>query len=107
MLFRSTGLSAGGSPVVSGSPLMLSSRSVPIPTLLLMILAAVLALCAVMLPPIIARHRAAAAVPAVGPKKTTTQVVLEKPARRLAIPKIHLPARFRKADSAEAPKEDS
>jgi hypothetical protein len=73
-----------------------------------MILAAVLALCAVMLPPIIARHRAAAAaVPAAGPKKTTTQLVLEKPARRLAIPKIHLPARFRKADSAEAPKEDS
>ncbi len=104
-----TGLSAGGSPIVSGSPLTLSSRSVPFPSLMLMILASVLALGAVLLPPIIARRRATAvlatasagrAAPATKRQKSTTP-------KKFAMPKIHLPARFTKSGSAEAPKENS
>jgi phosphate ABC transporter phosphate-binding protein len=104
-----TGLSSGGTPVVSGSPLTLSSRSVPIPTLLLMILAAVLALGAVLVPPIIARCRAVSALAtASGSRPAPRRPRAPKAiARKIPMPRIHLPARFTKAGSTEAPKEDS
>ncbi len=104
-----TGLTAGGSPIVSGSPVTLSSRNVPFPSLMLMILASVLALSAVLLPPVIARRRATAAsatalggraAPKAKRQKSTTP-------KKFAIPKIHLPARFTKSGSAEGLKENS
>jgi len=109
-----TGLSAGGSPIVSGSPVTLSSRSVPFPSLMLMILATVLALSAVLLPPIIARRRATAAL-ATGALATASvgrsapKTKREKPtsSKKFAMPKIHLPARFTKSGSAEGQKENS
>ncbi|MBC7594387.1 MAG: phosphate ABC transporter substrate-binding protein PstS [Kineosporiaceae bacterium] len=53
-----TGLSSGGVPVLASSPVDIPGRDIPIPTLLLMALAAVTALVAMLLPPMVARRRA-------------------------------------------------
>lgn len=103
------GLSGGGSPIVTGSPLTLDTRSIPIESLLLMIAATILALSAVLLPPVIARRRASAALAATaagvppGAKKPRRFAL----PRKLAMPNVHLPARFTKAGRASAPEETS
>jgi phosphate ABC transporter phosphate-binding protein len=104
-----TGLDGGGNPIVTGSPLTLDSRGIPLPSLLLMILATLLALAAVLLPPVIARRRAAlaAAGPVSSIPRTTQETRDSRFRRRLAMPKIHLPARFTKFGRATAPSEDS
>ena len=53
-----TGLASAGEAVLASSPVDLPGREIPVPTLLLMILAAVTALVAVLLPPVVARRRA-------------------------------------------------
>ncbi len=106
------GLTAGGKPVVAGSPVTLDPRGVPLSTLLLMIFAAVLALSAVLIPPIIAKHRATSAA-ALGsrpqkrrsPNPTVPSDAVAGAAR--ATPRVHLPALFRKAGSTVPPKLDS
>jgi phosphate ABC transporter phosphate-binding protein len=107
------GLSGGGDPVVAGSPVDLPTRGLPTTTLLLMIFAAVLVLSAVLLPPIFARRRAAALAGA--PRGPTTAKPRAAAARRFripraplpSIPKVHLPALFRKRGRAEPPMGDS
>lgn len=103
------GLTPGGSPIVSGSPLTLSSRSIPLESLILMIVATAIALSAVLLPPVIARRRTVAASAAVS---GTRPIAASKRQRfaipgQFAMPKIHLPARFTKSGSSPAPKEGS
>jgi len=104
-----TGLVAGGSPIVSGSPLTLSAQGIPIPSLVFMIFATVLALSAVLLPPVIARRRKAVSLGAASAKRPVFSAGARNGAgrRKFAMPKIHLPARFTKSGSAQAPKEGS
>lgn len=104
-----TGLAEGGSPIVSGSPLTLDSRSIPIESLLLMVAATILALSAVLLPPMIARRRTAAALAAAAAglapgSKQRRRFTLP---RKIVMPNVHLPARFTKAGRASAPEENS
>jgi phosphate ABC transporter phosphate-binding protein len=104
-----TGLGGGGNPIVTGSPLTLDAKGIPPQSLILMILATLLALAAVLLPPIIARRRATAAL--AGPTaagSTATAAPARAPFwRRLSMPKIHLPARFTKFGRATAPSKDA
>lgn len=97
------GLSGGGDPVVAGSPIDIPMRGIPLPTLLIMIFAALLALAAILLPPIIVRQRAAAAA---GSPRGPTARAPRRPLRR-PIPKVHLPAFFTKRGRAGAPQGDS
>ena len=104
-----TGLVAGGSPIVSGSPLTLSAQGIPMPSLVFMIFATVLALSAVLLPPVIARRRKAVSLGAASAKRPVFSAGARNGAgrRKFAMPKIHLPARFTKSGSAQASKEGS
>jgi len=66
---EAVGLSSasGGTPVIAGVPLNIPGRGIPVPTVLLMTLAAVGVLLVMLLPPILARRRSTA-VPA-GPRR--------------------------------------
>lgn len=105
------GLAAGGQTIVTGSPLTLAARSIPAPSLMFMIFATVLALSAVLLPPAIARRRTAAALTAASAMHPVDAAVTKRHntagQRKFAMPKIHLPARFRKLGSSQAPNESS
>lgn len=96
------GLDGGGPAVVAGEPMTLSSRSVPLGSMIFMIIAAVTALAVVLLPPLLARRRATLAL-AGGPAR--------KPSRRprargrptfgpVRTPRVHLPSASRKHGSA-------
>ncbi|WP_309710912.1 phosphate ABC transporter substrate-binding protein PstS [Pseudolysinimonas sp.] len=119
---EATGLSGGGDPVVAGEPLTLASRNVPIPNLVFMVLAVVLALAAVILPPIIGRRRAApalarAAGAATAVRGRTLPRALARPTAavrslagrvpQLPKPSVHLPSWFRKVARAERPDSES
>ena len=111
------GLTLDGKTIVSGAPLSLPERGLGMPALAYMILGAVLALGAVLLPPILARQRAAARAsggrkrgPGGGAGASLPRVpglVGLPKLPKLAIPKVHLRAPFRKGASAAAPTEDS
>ncbi len=107
------GLSGGGDPVVAGSPIDLDERGIPTPTLLLMIMAAVLALMAILLPPVFARRRAVAMAGAPrGPtarqqRAPKLKFRLIRPMKMPRIPKVNLPAVFTKRGRAEPPQADS
>ena len=106
------GLSAGGVPVVAGSPIDIPGRALPLPTLLLMLLAVALALAAVLLPPIAARRRVALAGSPRGPTGTSRRRAPRPSSgttqkRRLVIPRIHLRVPFRKGGGGVPPLEDS
>ncbi len=106
------GLAGGGNPVIAGSPIDLPSRGLPLPTLLLMILAVLVALLAIVLPPLVARQRSAALANA--PRGPTGRVVKRirtrarlGGVRTVLTPKVHLPAFIRKGGRASRPTEDS
>lgn len=104
------GLTGGGDPVVAGSPIDLPGRGLPFPALLGMLLAVALALFLVLLPPVLARQRAALAAGvrqrAPNHPKKRGKWRPSTPAQ-MALPKVHLPALFRKGGSAVPPKGDS
>lgn len=102
------GLTGVGSPVVAGSPQELPERGVPVPTVFLMLLAAVLVLGVVMLPPIFAKRRAALAAAGVprGPTGRPPQRPATAAPRRL-LPRINLPSSLRKGGRAVPPSGDS
>lgn len=93
------GLSGGGVPVVAGSPIDLPGRTLPVPTLFVMLLAVVIALTAVLLPPLIARRRAAAA----GGAPSGARERGKWP----PMPSVHLRVPFRKGGRAVPPGTDS
>lgn len=101
------GLTLGGDPVVSGSPLELPERGIPVPALAFMILGAVGAFVAVVLPPVIARRRATAAAGAPRGPTARSAPKQQRPSRKLAIPKVNLLAALRKRGRAESPQSDS
>lgn len=104
---KAVGLSAGGDPVVAGSPVDLPDRGLPLPALLGMLLAVALALFLVLLPPLLARQRAALAGTPTSGKKSRASPRARPSFRKAALPKVHLPAVFRKGGSAVPPKEHS
>ncbi|MBG6055808.1 phosphate transport system substrate-binding protein [Salinibacterium sp. CAN_S4] len=107
---KAVGLTAGGDPIVAGSPIDLPGRDLSLRTLAFMLLAAMAAIALVVLPPIVARRRAAMVGIPRGPTKRRPagQMQFQKPSRnRLGIPKVHLGVPFRKRGSAAASKGDS
>ncbi|HWH97752.1 MAG TPA: phosphate ABC transporter substrate-binding protein PstS [Pseudolysinimonas sp.] len=103
------GLSAGGDPVVAGDPITLSSRTVPTPSLIFMVLAVVLALAAVLVPPVIARRRVAVAIAVARPPKVRfkPRATLRSIVNRLPKLRVNLPSLSRKLGRVEAPETDS
>lgn len=107
------GIDLAGQKVIAGAPVELPERGIPLPTLVLMVLAAIAALLAVLLPPIIVKQRAA--VLAGAPRGPTSAPVRRPPGARTstprnprrAIPRVHLPAVFRKRSRVVPPPEDS
>ncbi|MBC7762746.1 MAG: hypothetical protein H7201_13325, partial [Candidatus Saccharibacteria bacterium] len=77
-----TGLASGGDAVLASSPVDLPGREIPVPTLLLMILAAVTALVAVLLPPVVARRRATVGRPLVRRPRPVRKPRAPRPAPR-------------------------
>jgi len=99
-----TGLSAGGNPIVAGSPQELPERGLGVSTIFLMLLAGMLVLVVVLVPPMIARRRAAmqvAGVPRGRTRRTraATAAPVATSARR-TIPKVNLPDFLRKGSRA-------
>lgn len=107
------GIDLAGQKVIAGAPVELPERGIPLPTLVLMVFAAIAALLAVLLPPIIVKQRAA--VLAGAPRGPTSAPVRRPPGARTstprnprrAIPRVHLPAVFRKRSRVVPPPEDS
>jgi phosphate ABC transporter phosphate-binding protein len=107
---KAVGLTAGGDPIVAGSPIDLPGRGLSITTVAFMLLAAVAAIALVLLPPMIARRRAALVGIPRGPtgRKPAGRKQRRDPSQnRPGIPKIHLGVHFRKRGSAAAPGGDS
>lgn len=102
------GIDLTGQKVVAGAPIDLPERGIPAPTLVLMVLAAVVALTAVLVPPMIVKQRAVAVARGPrGPTVRSTPRPARPPAARRAAPRIHLPAVFRKGARAVPPPGDS
>lgn len=112
----------GGERVVAGEGVALASRNVPLPNLLLMVLAVVIAFAAVILPPIVGRRRAAPrdlgtavagsarlagtrAPPSVRRRLDLRSLAARLP--RLPKPNVHLLSWWRKGARAERPGSDS
>lgn len=104
------GLVSAGSPVIAGSPIDLPARGMPLPTLLLMILAALVTLLAILVPPIVAKRRAVSVTP--GAPRGPTRARARKFARvaratsktgQPVLPRINLRAASRKRGRAVAP----
>ncbi len=103
------GLDGGGPAVVAGEPMTLSSRSVPLGSLVFMIIAAMAALAIIFLPPVLARRRAvlaSAGAPARRPGRRPR--VRGRPAYGpVRTSRVHLPSASRKHGRALRPGSDS
>lgn len=98
------GLSSGGSPVLAASPVDLPLRNLAPVTVATMVLAVVLVLSAALVLPLIVRRRVTAGASPRGPTKVRRASRL----RTLRpIPKVHLPAVFRKRGRGTPPLGDS
>ncbi|WP_309619926.1 phosphate ABC transporter substrate-binding protein PstS [Salinibacterium sp.] len=105
---EATGLAAGGIAVVAGSPIDLPGKGLPVGTLMLMVMAVIVALAVVLLPPVYSRRRVAAMA---GTPRGPTRRQAARLARRRSrapwikpiIPNVHLRVPFRKGGSAVPP----
>lgn len=106
------GLTAGGidgearSLVVSGSPLDLPVRGMPVHSVAFMVLGVVAIVAAILLPPLIARQRVAAAGQPGRGRPVRTASAAARPRTvlpRLRFPNVHLPSSTRKRGRAQAP----